>query len=65
MKVEAPHPDCGILPMVANPLRLSETPIDTYVAPPALGEHTDAILQRLLAKTPEEIAELHVSRVVA
>lgn len=41
------HPRAGEVPVVANPLRFSETPIDGYGPPPMLGEHTDAILATL------------------
>jgi crotonobetainyl-CoA:carnitine CoA-transferase CaiB-like acyl-CoA transferase len=34
---------------LANPLRLSRTPVRYGVRPPALGEHTDAVLARLAA----------------
>lgn len=32
---------------VASPLRLSDTPVRYHTAPPALGQHTDAVLQEL------------------
>jgi crotonobetainyl-CoA:carnitine CoA-transferase CaiB-like acyl-CoA transferase len=37
----------GEVPIVASPLRFSETPIEGYGPPPMLGEHTDAILSTL------------------
>ena len=30
--------------MIANPVKLSETPPDYRLPPPVLGEHTDAVL---------------------
>jgi crotonobetainyl-CoA:carnitine CoA-transferase CaiB-like acyl-CoA transferase len=41
------HPRAGEVPIVASPLRFSETPIEGYGPPPMLGEHTDAILGTL------------------
>jgi crotonobetainyl-CoA:carnitine CoA-transferase CaiB-like acyl-CoA transferase len=35
------------LKILANPIRLSETPIDGYAAPPTVGQHTDEILASL------------------
>jgi crotonobetainyl-CoA:carnitine CoA-transferase CaiB-like acyl-CoA transferase len=44
--------------VIANPVRLSETPADYRLAPPLLGEHTSEVLQDLLgidAATFEEL----------
>lgn len=65
MKVEVSHPEAGKLPLVASPLRLSATPVEAYAPPPALGEHTDHVLSRLLGKTGEEIAALRGCGAVA
>ena len=58
VKIEAEHPVAGRLPMVASPMRFSATPLEFDTAPPVLGQHTDAVLQELLAMTPGEIAGL-------
>ena len=58
VKIELDHPVAGPLPMVASPMRFSGTPLEFKTPPPLLGEHTDEILQELLAKTPAEIARL-------
>ncbi len=58
VKIELDHPVAGPLPMVASPMRFSRTPLEFKTPPPLLGEHTDEILQELLAKTPAEIARL-------
>lgn len=54
---EIEHPVAGALKVLANPIRLSETPIETYTPPPAVGEHTDAVLQSL-GYSPADIAAL-------
>jgi crotonobetainyl-CoA:carnitine CoA-transferase CaiB-like acyl-CoA transferase len=46
-RVALPHPQAGVVPQVASPLRLSETPVEYRCAPPALGADTDAILADL------------------
>lgn len=60
-KVE--HPIAGTLKILANPIRLSETPIDGYTPPPAVGEHTDAVLASL-GYAPADIAHLRARKVI-
>ncbi len=64
MRVEVPHPDSGVLPMIANPLRFSETPIETYAPPPALGQHTDAIMAQMIGLDGSEIKALRDAGVI-
>ncbi|MDD0845030.1 CaiB/BaiF CoA transferase family protein [Pseudomonas sp. Gutcm_11s] len=54
----------SVTPQVASPLRLSATPVDYRMAPPLLGEHTDALLQRLLGLDAEQIANLRRDAVI-
>ena len=58
MKVEAPHPLAGEVPMVASPMKLSRTPVEHRTAPPTLGQHTGEVLTGLLGFTEQEIAQL-------
>lgn len=55
---EVVHPVKGTTPIVANPLRLSETPIRYEVAPPSIGEHTAMILGELLGLDQPRIIAL-------
>ncbi|OEY66383.1 CaiB/BaiF CoA transferase family protein [Marinobacter sp. X15-166B] len=64
MKVELEHPQVGKVPGIANPIKFSKTRQVYRKAPPLLGEDTDAVLQRLLAKSPEEIAALRARGVL-
>jgi formyl-CoA transferase len=64
MKVEAPHPAAGKVPMVASPMKLSATPVEHRTAPPTLGQHTDEILTALLGFTEQKIAQLRERGVV-
>jgi crotonobetainyl-CoA:carnitine CoA-transferase CaiB-like acyl-CoA transferase len=57
-KVEMPHPLSGSVPQVANPIRLSATPVTYRSAPPMLGEHTDAVLAQWLGLGVEQLATL-------
>ena len=58
MQVEMPHPTSGTVSLVANPLRLSETPVAYRTAPPTLGEQTRDVLTERLGMSPEEIDRL-------
>lgn len=64
LQVNLPHPLAGNVPSVANPIRLSETPVQYRQAPPTLGEHTDEVLHGWLELSNEEIASLHRNLIV-
>ncbi|HJV84663.1 MAG TPA: CaiB/BaiF CoA-transferase family protein [Noviherbaspirillum sp.] len=58
MKVELPHPQSGTVPLVANPMKLSGTPVTYRLAPPLLGQHTQEILSTLGGLSAGEIDAL-------
>jgi len=64
--VEMPHPDAdgGKVKVIANPVRLSETPANYRITAPMLGQHTDTVLGELLNLSPEEIASLRERGIV-
>lgn len=64
MKIELEHPQLGKVPGIANPIKFSKTPQVYRKAPPLLGEDTDTILQRVLDKSPEDIASLRARGVL-
>jgi crotonobetainyl-CoA:carnitine CoA-transferase CaiB-like acyl-CoA transferase len=45
--VQFEHPMLGTVKTIANPMRLSDSPVTYRLAPPFLGEHTNQILQAL------------------
>jgi crotonobetainyl-CoA:carnitine CoA-transferase CaiB-like acyl-CoA transferase len=47
MRLDLPHPLAGSAPQVANPLKLSVTPVEYRNAPPLLGQDTEAVLRQL------------------
>jgi crotonobetainyl-CoA:carnitine CoA-transferase CaiB-like acyl-CoA transferase len=47
LRIELPHPTAGTVPLVANPMRLSETPVEYRAPPPLLGQHTREVLETL------------------
>ncbi|OWT53478.1 CaiB/BaiF CoA transferase family protein [Candidimonas nitroreducens] len=50
--------------LVANPLRLSETPVEYRQAPPRLGAHTHAVLRERLGLSCAEIEALSNARAI-
>ncbi len=62
--MEMPHPLAGSVPQVASPIRLSESPVNYRKAPPLLGEHSEALLQRLLGLDREQIVCLRRDGVI-
>jgi len=65
MVVEVEHSLGQPLKLVANPLRMSETPLNRYEAPPRLGQHTDELLSGVLGLGASEIEELLSAKIVA
>ena len=65
MLTRVPHPTAQTLRLVNSPVRFSETPVTTPVAPPLLGQHTEAVLQELLSYDWEAIQRLREAKVIA
>jgi len=64
MKIELPHAAAGKVPLVASPMRFSETPIKPEIPPPLVGQHTDEILRGVLKKNDAAIAQLRTAGIV-
>ncbi|GAB1260306.1 CaiB/BaiF CoA transferase family protein [Aurantivibrio plasticivorans] len=64
MKLELEHPEIGIVPGIANPIKFSKNKQQYSKAPPLLGEDTDAVLSRVLSKNEEQIALLREQSVL-
>ena len=58
------HSSGQTVKVIANPVRLSETPADYRISPPTLGEHTGSVLGRLLGLGEAEVAALREQGVV-
>lgn len=63
MKIELPHPQAGTVPMVANPIKMSGTPLRYEAAPPLLGQHTREVLKDA-GLADSEIDELQAAGIV-
>ncbi len=64
LRLALPHSRYGEVPSVANPMRFSETPIEYLNGPPALGQHTMAVLDDLLHIAPEQLADLQRNQIL-
>ncbi|HEY9209001.1 MAG TPA: CaiB/BaiF CoA-transferase family protein [Acidovorax sp.] len=64
LRQEVHHPVKGMTPIVANPLKFSETPVTYRRAPPQLGEHTADVLREVLGIDEAELAALRASRAI-
>lgn len=53
------HPLNAHVALVANPIKLSATPVRVDGAPPILGQHTHQVLTNLLGMSPHDIDQLH------
>jgi len=74
MQVDLPHhraapkpgiraeEETGTVPLIANPIKMSETPVRYRHAPPTRGQHTDEVLRELLDMGDGEIAALYADR---
>lgn len=64
LRVEMPHAEAPAVPLVANPIRLSESPVAYRRAPPTLGQHSEEVLHDWLGLDDAALASLRARRVV-
>jgi crotonobetainyl-CoA:carnitine CoA-transferase CaiB-like acyl-CoA transferase len=64
MVIEMAHGSGEAMRMIANPVRLSETPVDYRAPPPRLGEHTEAVLRERLSMDDAALALLREKQVI-
>jgi crotonobetainyl-CoA:carnitine CoA-transferase CaiB-like acyl-CoA transferase len=64
MVVPVAHPITPALPLIANPIRFSDTPLTRYDPPPMLGEHTEAVLREVVGCTDAEIQALRQAKAI-
>ena len=54
----------GHINLVANPIKMSETPVQYKYSPPSLSEHTDQVLSELLGMKADERKHLRANGVI-
>jgi crotonobetainyl-CoA:carnitine CoA-transferase CaiB-like acyl-CoA transferase len=64
MIVTLPHPKARRVTVMGVPVRLHATPGSAATAPPVLGQHTDAVLTRLVGLKKPAIARLRAAGVI-
>jgi crotonobetainyl-CoA:carnitine CoA-transferase CaiB-like acyl-CoA transferase len=64
MVVEIAHGSGATVKVVANPVKLSETPADYRLPPPRLGEHTDQVLSDRLGFDAATLADLRAREII-
>ncbi|MDE0944298.1 MAG: CoA transferase [Alphaproteobacteria bacterium] len=62
--IDVNHPTHGTVSMQGNPIRLMDTPVETYRDVPTLGQQTEEILTEFLDMDAEAIATLREDGVV-
>ena len=61
---QMPHGSSHTVKIIANPVKMSETPADYRIPPPLLGEHTDAVLTDRLGLDAAALAALREKNVI-
>ena len=64
MRFELLHSRGSRAPQIANPIKFSRTPVSYRRPPPALGEHTDEVLQNELGWSSAKIDQLRMQGTV-
>lgn len=64
LRMNLPHPTAGEVPLVANPIRLSASPVEYRRAPPTLGQHTEEVLADWLGLGAAELQRLKDKHII-
>ena len=64
MLVDVPHPAGGSVKVPGNPIKLSESTDEEFLAPPLLGEHTKEVLNEWLGYSDEELESLDKLQII-
>lgn len=64
MVVEVEYPTGGKIKQPGNPIKLSETPGETFTPPPLLGQHTREVLSNILKYPTGKIDELAREKII-
>jgi crotonobetainyl-CoA:carnitine CoA-transferase CaiB-like acyl-CoA transferase len=64
LQISLPHATGKTAPLVANPIKFSQTEIEYSTSPPMLGEHTKHVLSSILDISGDEISRLEKDKIV-
>ena len=64
MVVETMHPSGEKIKLVGSPIKMPHGGDEEFTHPPALGEHTEKVLTKLLNLSPSEIQQLRDKKVI-
>jgi crotonobetainyl-CoA:carnitine CoA-transferase CaiB-like acyl-CoA transferase len=64
LQISLPHTTGKTVPLVANPIKFSQTGIEYSISPPMLGEHTKHILNSILDIGDDEISRLEKDKII-
>ena len=64
MVVDVAHPDGGSVKVPGNPIKLSESANEEFLAPPHLGEHTKQVLNEWLGYSDDELESLDKLQII-
>ena len=64
LRITRLHPQAGEVPLVSNPVRFDGKALNAEQPPPALGEHTLEVLQRLLPDQGTRLEQLKAEGVI-
>lgn len=64
MQIQLDHATAGKVTLVGSPMKFSATPISYETPPPALGQHTQEILEKVLLKSAAQITQLKDSGII-
>lgn len=62
--IEMQHASGAMMKLIANPVRLSETPADYRLPPPVLGQHTDEVLAEWLSLDEQALDGLRAKNII-
>jgi crotonobetainyl-CoA:carnitine CoA-transferase CaiB-like acyl-CoA transferase len=64
MRIDMAHPLADSVPLVASPIRMSESPVQYRNAPPTLGQHTQQVLSDWLDASTADIESLRAKKAI-
>lgn len=64
VRIEMPHPLAKQVALVANPIRMSESPVQYRQSPPTLGQHTSEVLRDWLEMGDVDIDDLRRTKLL-